>query len=283
MGRPGNAPTVGSKVLRELGQIVRSMMVTRSLTYTRILWHVLRKPRFSAGTVRFPFGRVRYVDALSLRNTYLQLFVERVYDVVGLGAAPTILDCGGNIGLSVIAFKRRYPHAHVTVFEPDPSIARTLAANLQALHLDDVAVLPVAAAGTEGCMTFLPDGADGGRIIAAEKAGDVSGAISVRTVRLSEHIHAPVDLLKLDVEGSEYGIIADLCQSGRIALVKMLVCEVHGNPDVQVRFAHLWEQLTQAGFRLSLRYARLGASKPRPPFAVIPGVYFAVHLYAWRP
>src|SRR5262249_33597053 len=163
-----------------------------------------------------------------------------------------------------------------------PNIAHTLALNLQTLGLDDVEVLPVAVAAADTALTFLPDGADGGHIIAAA-ADDVPGAIRVRSVRLSQYIRTPVDLLKLDVEGSEYSIITDLCQSGQIGLVKMLICEVHGNPTVQAEFARLWEQLTQAGFWLSLRYVRLGASKQRPPFVVVPGVYFAVHLYAWRP
>src|SRR5262249_16593998 len=201
----------------------------------------------------------------------------------GLGMTPTIVDCGGNIGLSVIAFKRRYPRARIMVFEPDPNIVRTLAANIQALGVEDVDVLPVAVAAADGSVTFLPDGADGGHMVSPGVPDGIPGAIAVRAVRLSEHIRAPVDLLKLDVEGSEYDIIADLCQSGRIALVRALICELHGNPDVQARFAQLWEQLTQEGFRLSLRYARHGASRPRPPFVVIPGAYFAVHLYAWRP
>ncbi|HET7425244.1 MAG TPA: hypothetical protein VFJ92_16880, partial [Gemmatimonadales bacterium] len=34
--------------------------------------------------------------------------------------APVILDCGSHIGLSVAWFKRRFPKARITAFEPDP-------------------------------------------------------------------------------------------------------------------------------------------------------------------
>jgi FkbM family methyltransferase len=272
------------KLTAEVLQMLRATARTRSLTYQRILWAALRKPRFTPGTLRFPFGRVRYVDAASVRTIFTQIFVDRMYDTEGLGAAPVILDCGGNIGLSVIAFKLRYPGARITVFEADPAIAATLADNVRTLKLANVEVVGAAVGAANGEAVFLPDGALGGRVAsAATSTGPVGAAVTVPMVRLSERISGPVDLIKLDVEGSEFDVIGDLCRSARIAQVKMLICEVHGNPTAQPRFAELWEQLTDSGFQVALRDTRTAPGRTSSPFRVIRGDRWAVVLYAWRP
>ena len=98
-----------------------------------------------------------------------------------------------------------------------------------------------------------------------------------------DQIDGPVDLLKMDIEGSEYDVIADLCQSGRIAQVRTLICEVHGSPATQRQVGELWRQLTEAGFRLSLFDARVDGDPREAPFSVIRGRYYAVIVYAWRP
>jgi hypothetical protein len=49
----------------------------------------------------------------------------------------------------------------------------------------------------------------------------------VRVARLSDAIDGPVDFLKLDVEGAEYGVVRDLASSGRLALVREAVIEFH--------------------------------------------------------
>ncbi|HEY1387201.1 MAG TPA: FkbM family methyltransferase [Ktedonobacterales bacterium] len=268
-----------ARVMRELGWSAKAVAKTGSLAYPMILWRVLRSPRFTPGNLRIASGRVRYLDAVSLLTTYRQIFVEGIYQVEGLGATPKIIDCGGNVGLSVSAFKRRYPQARILTFEADPTLAATLAQNVKSLGLANITVESKAVAGVNGDILFQPNGADGGHVVAPDEAR----AIRVPGVRLSDLIDGPVDLLKLDIEGSEYDVIADLSQSGKIAQVKRLICEVHGNPSTQHQFAELWERLNEAGFRLSLGHARAGGSPGETPFLRVPGVYYAVLVYAWRP
>jgi hypothetical protein len=50
---------------------------------------------------------------------------------------------------------------------------------------------------------------------------------TVHTVRLSEFIYNDVDLLKIDVEGSEIQIMEDLLETGTIQFVKQMVIEFH--------------------------------------------------------
>ena len=79
----------------------------------RLFWLGERNPRRVPGAFRFPFGPVRYMDAGVMLSLYREIFLDRGYEVAGLGDAPVILDCGGNIGMSVIWFKQRYPRARI--------------------------------------------------------------------------------------------------------------------------------------------------------------------------
>src|SRR5690348_5460731 len=48
-----------------------------------------------------------------------EIFVDEVYKCNFNSAEPYIIDCGANIGLSVIYFKQKYPNAKIIAFEPD--------------------------------------------------------------------------------------------------------------------------------------------------------------------
>lgn len=228
----------------EFTRAAQAVLRTRTLAYPRIVWRTLRKPHRTRGEMRLPFGRIRYTDADSLRTTYHQIFVQGIYQVDGLGDTPKIIDCGGNIGLSVIACRLRYPQARIVVFEADPALAAILAWNIKSLGMIDVTIEAKAVGAAKGEVLFQPDGAVDGHVVALDGATGPANAISVPAVRLSDLIDESVDLLKMDIEGSEYDVIADLSQSGRLAQVRALICEVHGNPSTQHRFAELWQQLT---------------------------------------
>ena len=80
-------------------------------TFARLSWNVRRQPRYTDGHFQFPFGDLRYVDALVLKYQYREIFIQRGYDFACSHDSPLILDCGGNIGLSVVWFKQRYPQS----------------------------------------------------------------------------------------------------------------------------------------------------------------------------
>ena len=47
-------------------------------------------------------------------------------------STPRILDCGANVGLASLFFRRLYPQARITAFEADPALFAILEANLDA-------------------------------------------------------------------------------------------------------------------------------------------------------
>ncbi len=259
--------------------IARAAKSGRSSTVARLYWRCARNQRCVPGTFRFPFGRIHYVDIQSLLSQYQDIFLSRVYEVSMLTRAPYIVDCGGNIGLSVIWFKQKYPHARVMVFEADPAIAGVLESNIHNLRLEDVEVIPAALDLDTGSVTFHTDGADGGRV------GNGDGLI-VECVRLSDRISEPVDILKVDVEGSEYGIIRDLCNTGKIGLIRHIICELHGYEATQRQIGALWNDLSNAGFRITVTSAHTAEWMPGPPdptpFPSAQSAKFLLHLHAWQ-
>ncbi|MGY4496154.1 FkbM family methyltransferase [Bradyrhizobium sp. GM24.11] len=81
-----------------------------------------------------------------------------------------ILDCGGNIGMSVIWFKHRYPRARITVFEANPQTAVLLEENVRAMGLTSVKVVRAAVSDAAGKVSFVSEGSLGGHV------GDGPGA-----------------------------------------------------------------------------------------------------------
>jgi FkbM family methyltransferase len=251
---------------------------TRSFIFARLYWLDCRTPRRVPGTFRFPFGPVRYVDAKSLLVMYSEIFVDHSYDVIRLGDAPYIIDCGGNIGLSVIWFKQRYPRATITVFEADPSIAHVLDCNIRNLGLGSVEVVRAAVSDMSGPVPFMPEGTLSGRLAHGTD-------MMVDSIRLSDYICRPVDLLKLDIEGSEFGVIRDLRSTGKIRLLQNIICEIHSDSTTETHIGQLWSDLSEAGFRITVNRTAFDYPEPNDPtpFTKVPRAEFILLIYAWRP
>lgn len=204
--------------------------------------------RYTPGTIELMGYRLRYVDLLTLCPQWDEIFVRDVYRFDTAERAPRILDCGANVGLASLSFKRRYPQARVTAFEADPDIHAALAANLAAAAADVEAVH--AAVWTEaGELEFRCEGADSGT--AASLSRSTRGVVkSVPAVRLRDWlIREPVDLLKLDVEGAESALLADCADA--LHNVRHMIVEIH-EPHATRRLPGLLAGLAAAGFSYTL-------------------------------
>ncbi len=261
--------------------LVRRAIRQHSLiTYIRLYVLSKRRPRGEWGSITLPIGRIEYVDARSLVDQYSEIFINGLYDVQGVGMQPRILDCGGNIGLSAIWFARRYPGGRIIAFEPDLALVPILTRNLELTGHTDVEVIDKAVGATTGRVPFAADGRDGGRVTGASMT-------TVSSIRLSDWLAEPVDILKLDIEGSEYDVLDDLCATGKITLVRHLMCEFHGCTETQGRFQATCAALTVAGFRVTIPWAGTVPGLPGPedptPFGFAPSGKHLLYLYAWRP
>ena len=80
-------------------------------------------------------------DFHMLFEMFKEIFIRNTYHFSTTEKAPRIIDCGGNIGMSVLYFKWLYPDAKITVFEPSPSTVKILRNNIERNALKDVEVV----------------------------------------------------------------------------------------------------------------------------------------------
>jgi FkbM family methyltransferase len=253
------------------------------LSNFRLAWKALWSKRNAPGICHLPFGSINYFDTLVLYYQYKEIFRDGCYDFTCTEKDPYIVDCGGNIGMSVIRFKALHPGARVTVFEADKSIATALKKNLQACNIGNVTVRNEAVGVINGNVVFQSDGLDSGHVSLAQE----SGGVSIPCIRLADYITTPVALLKLDIEGSEYAVIDDLVSSGAIQFVQRIAAELHCSSAKPEQVATVLTKLGKAGFAVTVGHARPAPDlpgKPEPtPFDRLGDGRHLLHLYAWRP
>jgi len=235
--------------------------------------------REASGTFLFPWGRFEYLSAGNLLAQYREIFVLQQYAFECEKIAPVIVDCGGNVGMSAVWFKQRYPRSTVFVYEADPLIAQILTRNVTRLGLSDVIVKPFGVWTSSGTMGFQRRGPDAGSL--ANNAECL-----VNTVRLADCLPEHVDLLKMDIEGGEFEVLRDLHESSALMRVKRLVLECHVTEEVTDAFIHLLAMLRESGMSFVIGSAhpkrRLGDHAILTPFSGVQGGQFLLELYAWR-
>jgi FkbM family methyltransferase len=241
-------------------------------------------PRFTRGRIHLLDYDLEYVDLLTFCPQWHDLFVRETLKADLTTESPRILDCGAHVGLASLYFKKRYPRARITAFEADPAIAEVLRGNLQRNGCADVEVVEAAVWTTDGSVEFRQEGADSGTI-----EGFASGLSGARTrvpsLRLARLLEAEsVDLLKLDIEGSEEAVLRDA--RATLGSVRVLLMELH-EIDAERRLTpKVLELLDDAGFVWSLADLsplpwRSPVASPASPF---PGTHlcWSVLVRAWK-
>ncbi|MBT2557457.1 FkbM family methyltransferase [Hymenobacter sp. ISL-91] len=194
-----------------------------------------------------------------LLRLFKELFLTEPYAFAATSSAPRILDAGANIGMAVLYFKRLFPTAHIVAFEPNPEAFRLLARNVAANQLHNVVLHNAALAATAGELPFYY-GSDGASLTGSlhPHAGGLR-TVQVPACQLSEVLAdtAAFDLLKLDVEGAEADILADLAQTGLLGHFRQYLIEYHypiGTPE-STRLTTTLQAFEQQGFAWCVRLA----------------------------
>jgi FkbM family methyltransferase len=236
-------------------------------------------PRYIHTSARFLGRELQIVDGESFLAMCQEIFVKRIYEFEAKKKDPYIIDCGANIGLSVIFLKTLYPAASIVAFEADPAIFRALTTNVRAFGCgNDVQLHNKAVWSTEATLTFHAEGASGGRLV---KPGDTNSLISVPATRLKDYLDCRVDLLKLDVEGAETDILRDCAEN--LGAVEHIFVEYHSHSDEPQALHDLLAILQTAGFRYHIKEA---ATRPMPfvnKTTPVPGMDLQLDICAYRP
>ena len=204
--------------------------------------------------------RVVYAHQEEFDNLRREIFGDRAYRFDWRGAAPRILDCGAHIGLSVLYFKRRWPRAQITAFEPSPDTFALLERNVGSNGLADVELVNAAITASGDATSFyVPrDPLFWHWGDAATRAPwydpEYYREITVRAVRLSAYLAGPVDFLKLDIEGLETAVLREADAAGRLAMIRRAVIEYHGSTKTpENSLPWLRDVLARRGFATAVR------------------------------
>lgn len=242
-------------------------------------------PRFTPGEIQLGEYVLRYADLLTLCPQWHDIFVEQSLAFETNEPAPRILDCGANVGLASLFYKRRYPMARITAFEADPAMAALLTLNLRANGAADVEVVSAAVWTEAGDISFCADGADAGSILSPDSSPS-HASVRVPSIRLADRLASErIDLLKLDIEGAETAVLADCADA--LDNVNAILLEVHEFNPERRNAPGLLRLLERRGFFYAVTHVtpvpdRAPAGACAVPFPSRSSVWVEA-VSAWRP
>lgn len=197
------------------------------------------------------FGKkIKKILDLCYVQSAMEIFVDNVYNFETKSEKPFIIDCGANIGLSVIFFKRLHPNAEVIAFEADPQIMGLCEYNTSQFAFKDVTLVNAAVWTKEGSMEFLPNNSLGGKLEEGVSAPDT---VSVKTISLLPYLDRKVDFLKIDIEGAEIEVMDNIKDS--LGNVSTLFVEYHSTVGKPQELGKLLDTIANAGFQYYIKEA----------------------------
>jgi FkbM family methyltransferase len=244
--------------------------------YRKILKrNLLQVPRYKKGLTKLAGAKTLFVDSLSFLFMYREIFDNNVYQFVPSRLNPVIIDCGANIGLSLIYFKRIFPQAKIVAFEPDKDIFNVLQYNITESHqLSDIHLVNAALWVHENGINFKSEGADAGRIIENENN------YIVPTCKLSNYLEEEVDFLKIDIEGAEYEVLKEC--GDKLRNVEQMFIEYHSFENKPQQLSQILDLLTRQNFRYYLTMPGLKSANPLIKLNKYAGMDMQVNIYAKR-
>jgi FkbM family methyltransferase len=235
--------SVGSWLLEPIGRGTRHLRLGAG--------NVCEVRTTALGNVWLRLGDSDFRTLLEISRGEYEICAQRVANPAGV----FILDLGANVGLSCRLWRIRFPDAKIVAIEPDPGSVRVLRMNIRDGSRADLTEIIEAAVTCDGKPVLLDQSGDSD----SHKIG--SSGIAVAGIMIGEAIQRAagpdgmVDLLKMDIEGSEQGLMQ--CAGSWARKVRHLLIEVHG-------------EYTESRFRSDLSRVPVGATVE--PVRAGPGV-----------
>lgn len=202
------------------------------------------------------FGfNVHAYDYTTLLFLFREIFLSKDYYFGSNQNQERIVDCGANIGMSVLFHKYFHPQAEIIAFEPNPSAFELLEINIRANKLTGVTCIQKAVSENEEPIQFFVNDDKGSLLSSVRSDRGGQKAINIETTLLSKYLNEHTALLKIDVEGAEWLILNDLkANAGKLEQVKHIILEYHhkinGEPSKLCSFLSYFEQ---CGFEYNIR------------------------------
>ena len=193
--------------------------------------------RMAASNVGLPVKRVVELRPVSLDrpmqlrlgttdlDIYEQVLVKQEYAAFNSLSPRLIVDCGANVGYSSAYFLSRFPTARVIAVEPFPENAEQCRHNLRS-YGDRVEVHQAAVWGadTDLVLDHVYAGHEWAVKVRPAQSGETP---SVQGLSVSSLTMDEIDILKVDIEGSEIELFGDIAETW-LPRVRNIVIELHG-------------------------------------------------------
>jgi FkbM family methyltransferase len=207
-------------------------------------------------------------------NQFESIFVDQIYQFNCKSQTPVIIDCGANMGTSVLYFKWLFHKAKVFAFEPDKHIFDVLSNNISRNKLNDINLFNKAVWTNHQDMFFNSNNAQSGKLITDESAFKVS------CIRLKDFMQEfkQIDFLKLDIEGAELPVLQDI--DSELHRVQHLFIEYHSMVHEPQKLSNLLHILEKENFRYFI-----GGSLNKSPFTntlVQEGIDLTLDIFATK-
>lgn len=217
---------------------------------------ILSTKRYTPLKINF-FDRPFYIaDSMTFMSGFKDIFKREPYKFKFNINSPWIIDCGANIGLSVIYFKRNYPDAKLIAIEPDPELFEILKKNLDSFGYKDVILMQKALWYEEGIVRFKQEGGFSGQI---SNDNDLPNIIEVEAISLERLLrNIKVGFLKIDIEGAENDIFYNT--SPNLIDVDNVFIEYHSRKDDKQLLHAILASLNDQEFRYHIHHEFISSS-----------------------
>ncbi|MDO9375070.1 MAG: FkbM family methyltransferase [Ferruginibacter sp.] len=189
-----------------------------------------------------------FYSATELLHGLKEIFVENIYRQK-LQQGAYILDCGANIGMSIVYLKTQFPDAKIIAFEPDETNFNLLQKNIGSFGYSNVELHKAAVWSENTTLLFSNESSMGSKVETSAN----ENTIKVSALRLKDFIDRDVDFLKIDIEGAEYVVLEDIAE--QLHFVKNMFLEYHGTFSQNVELARMIEIIKNAGLNFYIKEA----------------------------
>jgi len=201
--------------------------------------------RYVTKTIGIKGSKMKVADAKSFVWQYYEIFFKRYYTFQSSNTKPVIIDCGSNIGLSILHFSKQYPNAEIHAFEADAMICDILQHNVTTNGLSNVHIHNQAVWIKDEALQFASEGADGGQITENNE-----GTKTVEGIDLERFLQRfdSIDFLKIDIEGAEVQLLPHI--KNQLPKVKNLFVEFHSYNNQTQHLSEVIDAMSSAGHRI---------------------------------
>ncbi len=252
-------------------------------TYATLLFMNRFLSPIHQGVAQLLTAQFEYPKRAGLYGMFKEIFIDQNYFIPYTEEPLSIIDCGTNIGISLLYFRTQAPNAYIVAFEPNPYTYEVAQRNINTNNLR-VILHNVGVGSKSEQVTFFTEISDPTSQSASMTKQLATKHYAIQEIKvviepLSKFITKPVDILKLDIEGAEGEVIAELAQAHKLALVKKIFIEYHfDGVHTTYPLSTLLEHLEAAGF---LFVINSGIELPYQIPTVLGPISYKI--IAWRP